>query len=74
MMNLIDMTNSTTGDSKGIEAPHDGHPEQDPYHMQCLPTGCLRPSGPSDTLFHTKPIVVQGAWLAANELGAVEVW
>lgn len=31
--------------------------------------GCLTPSGPSPTLYHAKPIIVQGALLAARAVG-----
>lgn len=35
--------------------------------------GCLQPSGPCGTIYHAKPIVIQGAWLAAKGAGASEV-
>lgn len=30
--------------------------------------GCLLPSGGTGTIFHAKPVVIQGAWLAAQEI------
>jgi hypothetical protein len=30
--------------------------------------GCLTPNGPSKTLYHAKPVIIQGAWLAAKQL------
>eukprot|EP00299_Pterocystis_sp_00344_P008419 c3186_g1_i2.p1 GENE.c3186_g1_i2~~c3186_g1_i2.p1 ORF type:complete len:406 (-),score=71.88 c3186_g1_i2:29-1084(-) len=31
--------------------------------------GCLTPNGPSKTLKHAKPVIIQGAWLASKYLG-----
>ena len=31
--------------------------------------GCLTPAGPSKTLYHAKPIIIQGAYLAARQTG-----
>ena len=30
--------------------------------------GCLLPSGATGTIFHAKPVIIQGAWLAAQEV------
>jgi hypothetical protein len=31
--------------------------------------GCLTPKGPSQTLYHAKPVIIQGALLAARQTG-----
>ncbi len=33
--------------------------------------GCLTPDGSSQTIYHAKPVVIQGAWLAAKATGNV---
>ena len=32
--------------------------------------GCLLPSGGTGTIFHARPVIIQGAWLAAKQMNA----
>jgi alpha,alpha-trehalase len=32
--------------------------------------GCLLPSGGTGTIFHAKPVIIQGAWLAAKQMNS----
>ena len=36
--------------------------------------GCLTPTGPSTTLYHAKPVIVWGAYLAAKASGDFAAW
>jgi hypothetical protein len=36
--------------------------------------GCLTPAGPSSTLYHAKPLIIQAALLAARQAGNVSLF
>ena len=34
--------------------------------------GCLKPSGATGSIYHAKPVIIQGSWIAAKTNGSIE--